>query len=57
MMTSATLKMRKQPHINKNSDLRINYVTDAIKGVRTIKSCCFEEYFIKIIKEKRDAQV
>ena len=47
--------MRQQPHINKNSDLRINYVTDAIKGVRTIKTCCFEEYFIKIIKEKRDA--
>ena len=52
MMMTALVKLKKQPEINRHSDLRINYITDAIKGIRTIKSCCFEEYFIKIIKDK-----
>ena len=32
-------------------------MTDAIKGIRTIKSCCFEQYFVDKIREKRNAQV
>ena len=66
MMITAVLKMKQKPHINYNSDLRINYITEAIKGIRTIKSCCFEEYtkvskfhriFINKIREKRDLQI
>ena len=44
MMMTAASKMKQRPEIDRNSDLRINYITDAIKGIHTIKSCCFEEY-------------
>ena len=57
MLGTAVFKLKKQKDIHDNSDLRINYVTDAIKGIRTIKSCCFEQYFIDKIRDKRNAQV
>ena len=57
MILASAFKMKQQRKIHEHSDLRINYVTDAIKGIRTIKSCCFEQYFVDKIGEKRNAQV
>ena len=54
MISSSKCKIRWHKQTLLNSDMRITYISDALKGIRTIKSSCLEEYFLRIIADKRN---